>query len=76
LKMRPFVGDASSSAALRFRDFSGAPKRPARYPAVSYESGTDPLGLKLPPKTDVVSQPARIPMISYKNEDLGASAQR
>jgi hypothetical protein len=57
--MRPFVGDASNSAVLRFRDFSSALKRPARDLALSYGSGTDPLGLKLPPKTDVVSQPAK-----------------
>jgi hypothetical protein len=58
LKMRPFVGDASNSAVSRFRDFSGA-EAAKRYLAVSYGSGTDPLGLKLPPKTDVVSQPAK-----------------
>jgi hypothetical protein len=73
--MRPFVGDASNSAAL-LPCFSGALKRPARYLAVSYGKGTDRLALKIPPKTGVVSQPAKMPMISYKKEDLGASAQR
>jgi hypothetical protein len=63
-------------AQLCFPCFSGALKRPARYLPVSYGNGTDRLALKIPPKTDVVLQTAKMPMISDKKEDLGASAQR